>query len=230
MRVLFAVCALLLASACTTSRAMQTTLTAAPTPAGSTILIIQPDVELGLLTAGGVVEPRADWAQSARDNLLASFQTYVTSQEHTQRTLDPTTAMDGRVGQVLRLHDAVGNSILIHKFGALALPNKDNRQFDWTLGDGVQELAAGQEGANYAVFVTVRGSYASSGRVAAMVFAAALGASIPLGGQQMFASVVDLRTGDILWFNVVTAGPGDDIRTPEGAAKLVTALMGKSPL
>ena len=56
-----------------------------------------------------------------------------------------------------------------------------------------------------------------------------------VGGQQQldYASLVDLRTGQVVWFNVVSAGsqvPGikfGDLRTPEGAAQMVERLLGR---
>ena len=56
-----------------------------------------------------------------------------------------------------------------------------------------------------------------------------------VGGQQQldYASLVDLRTGDVVWFNVVLAKseiPGikfGDIRTPQGAAQMVDRLLGR---
>ena len=48
-----------------------------------------------------------------------------------------------------------------------------------------------------------------------------------------YASLVDLKTGEVVWFNVVQAGsqvPGikfGDLRTPEGAAQMVERLLGR---
>ena len=42
--------------------------------------------------------------------------------------------------------------------------------------------------------------------------------------QVAFASLVDLKTGQIVWFNTLAATSGD-IRTPEGAQKMVNSLL-----
>src|SRR5256885_15472436 len=48
-----------------------------------------------------------------------------------------------------------------------------------------------------------------------------------------YASLVDLHTGQVVWFNVVLAGsavPGikfGDLRTPEGASQMVERLLGR---
>ena len=54
------------------------------------------------------------------------------------------------------------------------------------------------------------------------------------GAQQLdYASLVDLKTGEVVWFNVVDASsqvPGikfGELRTPEGAARMVERLLGR---
>lgn len=53
------------------------------------------------------------------------------------------------------------------------------------------------------------------------------------GGQFAYASLVDLRTGEVVWFNVLQAGTQvaginmGDIRKPEGAAQMVDRLLGR---
>src|ERR671921_773499 len=37
------------------------------------LIVMRPDVTVGLLTAGGLVEPRADWTEKARANLLKAL-------------------------------------------------------------------------------------------------------------------------------------------------------------
>mgnify|MGYP006887600109 CR=1 FL=1 len=81
--------------------------------------------------------------------------------------------------------------------------------------------------ADYALFLYVRDSYASAGRVAVIVVAALMGAGVPGGSQVGFASVVDLKTGDIVWFNRLVRQAGD-LRTPDAAAETVRALVSDS--
>jgi hypothetical protein len=47
---------------------------------------------------------------------------------------------------------------------------------------------------------------------------------VPGGSQVGFASVVDLKTGDIVWFNRLIR-PQGDLRTPAAAAETVKALV-----
>ncbi|MDB5438410.1 MAG: hypothetical protein JWM33_837 [Caulobacteraceae bacterium] len=230
MRLLPAIAAAcLLLAACTTTdvKSVDNAMAVRPTP-GAKILIVQPDIELNLLTAAGMQEPRADWSRSAQDNVEAALEAAVKSRSHSLVRLDPDTAMEGRTGQIIRLNTAVGNSILLFNYGAIKLPTKTGA-FDWTLGDGAHALAD-TYGADYALFVHGAGSYSSAGRKALMVGMAALGASLPMGGQQAFASLVDLKTGKIVWFNLSTAAPSADMRTTDGATTLTASLLKDLPL
>jgi hypothetical protein len=74
------------------------------------------------------------------------------------------------------------------------------------------------------MFIFVRDSYATAGRQAAIVVAALLGVGLQGGTQVGFASVVDLKTGDIVWFNRLLRAQGD-MRTPEHAAETMRALV-----
>ena len=228
-----AVLALALAtSACTTTneRVAGAAQEAGP-PANAVILVVTPDVQLAELSLAGLPEPKADWSQSARDNFTAAMSGALTTRGHNAEAIDLDAYMSGRPGQVLRLHEAVGASIGLHSYGIYRLPTKGD-SFDWTLGDGAQEIAALAQGdeADYALFLTARGTFSSSARMAGAIGMALLGVSVPMGGQQVYASLVNLETGDIVWFNVSQAGSGVDMRTPEGAASLIETLLKSAPL
>lgn len=227
MKRLLIVVACLLAAACTTTNT-KTALSVTPPPPGATILLVKPDIALSLLTAAGMSEPRADWTEQGVTHVQASLERSLAASSHTIRVIDPDDVIDGRNGQLLRLHEAVGNSILLFEYGLVPLPTHDGA-FNWTLGDGAASLAE-QYGADYALVTFGRGNYASGGRVATFVVMSAFGVGIPLGSQQIFTSLVDLRTGQIVWFNVGVAGPGADMRNAEGAQSLVDSMMKDAPL
>ncbi len=193
----------------------------------SRVLLMTPDIQLALLTAGGVPEPRADWSTQGRDNLASGVSAFIERNGHRAAALDPTTAMDGRVGQIIRLHGAVSQSIGNGLY-VMALPTKKDT-FEWTLGPGVQELGTTYE-ADYALFVSGQGTFASGGRVATAVALSMLGVGVTLGSQVVTASLVDLRTGNVIWSNGVLAAPGQDMREPAGAAALIETLMKQAPL
>jgi hypothetical protein len=84
-------------------------------------------------------------------------------------------------------------------------------------------------GADYALFVYLRDSYSSEGRKAMMIGLALLGIGVSGGTQVGFASLVDLRTGDIVWFNRLISTVGD-LRTLAPAHDAVEELLSGQPL
>ena len=215
-------------AACTTTSTRVADKEAPKPPAGSQVLLLEPDVQLGLLTASGVTDPRADWSKAAKDNLAREIEGQLKTRAHGFKMADPEAVMEGRTGQLLRLNGAVGQSIILFSYSGMTLPTK-GKDFDWTLGDGVKALAE-QHGAQYALFVNAKGNYASGGRVAASIGMAMLGVSLPMGQQQVMASLVDLKSGKVVWFNVAVAGPNADMRETEGAKSLTTSLLKNIPL
>jgi hypothetical protein len=183
------------------------------------------DVELSEMTVGGVLEPKAEWTRTATDLLVGGLRaekqrmgfnlvefSSVKSSEAEADTLD----------QLNRVHGAVGKSIMIHRLPALKLPNKPE-QVEWTLGTEVR-LLRDKSGADYALFVFLRDSYASDARKVAMVAAAILGVGLAGGTQLGFASLVDLGSGDIVWFNQLARGTGD-LRSSEAALESIRLLL-----
>jgi hypothetical protein len=70
----------------------------------------------------------------------------------------------------------------------------------------------------------VRDSYVSAERVAMIVAMAALGIAISAGVQVGYASLIDLRSGRVVWFNKL-ARPYGDLRQPEPARETIEALL-----
>jgi hypothetical protein len=194
------------------------------------VLVMPADIELGELTAGGLLEPRADWTEQARTHVREALRRELESRraivlEYERPAGEAEQTADDRL---VKLHDAVGGAIVLHKYlPELQLPTKEGR-FDWSLGAGVKVLRE-RTGADYALFVVLRDSYASPGRMALIVGAALLGVGIPGGRQVGFASLVDLGTGDIVWFNRLI-DPAGDLRQADPARRAVKSLLAELPL
>jgi hypothetical protein len=196
------------------------------------LIVMRPDVSVGLLTAGGITEPRDDWTEAARTNVLHAIATRQAGHGGVT-TVAATRAEAGgdpiALAELDRLHTAVGQTIQAHKYTPLTLPTKAGT-FDWTLGEPA--VAYGKAtGYDYALFFHARDSFSSSGRVAlqALGFMGCMvGVCIvaPGGQQAAFASLVDLHTGRIVWFNQRTSTVGD-MRTADGADKVVAGLLDK---
>ena len=153
MKRLMIIVACLMMAACTTTAVRKTEALRAP-EAGARILLVEPRIQLSLLTAGGAPEPRAEWSQAAREHLQRHIQTSLSRDNHQFITGNTDDLMEGRLGQVVRLNEAVTAAIIAHEYtGYLGqkLPTKTD-QFDWTVGEGAQ-LVGEHFKADYALFV-----------------------------------------------------------------------------
>ena len=189
-------------------------------PAASRLVIVPADMELYSISAGGLVEPRADWTEQAQKNLAAALAREINRLGPNISRLTPE-QMD-EFSEVAALHRAVAGAINMHHFGNLKLPTKSDR-LDWSLGDAVAPLKA-KTGADYALFTYLRDTYASSERKLAMVGMALIGAFMPGGEQRGYASLVDLNTGRVVWFSGLDRMWGD-LRDGGAATETVEALL-----
>ena len=188
--------------------------------ADSRLLVLPADMELFSMSAGGGGTARGLDRCGAEE---------LRRRPGPQRKLlgARVTALDAaqadEFAEITTLHRAVAEAISVHHRKALMkLATKQDR-LDWSLGDAVRPLKE-RTGADYALFTWIRDSYASSERKAAMVVMALLGA-ISLGGEQVgYASLVDLNTGRVVWFNQLNRMSGD-LREPEAAVETVESLL-----
>lgn len=197
---------------------------------GTNILIVMPDVSLNILTAAGSQDPKEEWSQSARKNIDDSLLAAMKTRKYTTSSIDITTYEAPRAVQLVKLNAAVTDSIALNQVVLFKMPTKTS--FDWTLGDGVSSLVPADAATPpaYALFVRAKGSYSSGGRAAMMVGMAMLGVGMPMGGQAIQASLVDLKTGQVVWYQYMAVPAGTDIREPAGATSAVYDLLKKLPL
>jgi hypothetical protein len=187
--------------------------------AQSRLLVLPADMELFSISAGGVQEPRADWTEAAQKHFKAAL---LARPELGANRIEIADAELDDFAEIVALHRAVAESVWVHHINGLDLPTKDGR-LDWSLGPAVQPLQA-KTGADYALFTWVRDSYASNERKATMIAMALLGSVMFGGNQAAYASLVDLRTGRVVWFNDLDRMWGD-LREAQPAAETVEALM-----
>jgi len=206
------------------------------------LLVLRPDVTVGSLTTGGMVEPRADWTEQARTNILAALRAQQAGRGGNSTIVEHRNHLAGvpeqELADVERLNFVVDQSIVQHRYLGDYLPTKSGKGLDWTLGDDAVNLGR-KSGYDYALFIHAEDQVASTGRIALGVLGLAgcvVGFCAPnIGGAEQldYASLVDLKTGEVVWFNVVDAAsqvPGikfGDLRTPEGAAQMIERLLGR---
>jgi hypothetical protein len=206
------------------------------------LLVLRPDVTVSSLTTGGLAEPRADWTEQARKSVVDAIRAQQATRGGKVVVVEHRNEVPGVTAQELaeveRLNFAVAQSIVLHKYLGEYLPTKRGKGLDWTLGDDAVRLGQ-KSGYDYALFLHAEDEVASTGRVVLGVLGAAgciVGFCAPnVGGatQLDYASLVDLKTGEVVWFNVVLASsqvPGikfGELRTPAGAAQMVDRLLGR---
>lgn len=203
--------------------------------AGKTIVMAEPSIQLYEMQASGMLEPKADWTRQARQHFVAAVDGFLTRRgARLAPTLRPAAELpaDHRLRQLLALNWAVMGTIYTHSYLHVPLPTRGTarrKPLSWTLGPGVREIAE-RTGADYMLTLQITDSYSSKGRVAMMLLGVALQVALLTGGQQGgIATLVDLKTGDVVWFNVMTDQMGD-MRDAEGAAATARRLLKGLPL
>ena len=218
-----ALAALLLAAGAAQAQDAPATKTApgfTAVPPGAKVAIMPADLELYSISAGGLLEPRADWTDQARKNLSTAL--LARRGQLAAQIVQVTREQADEVEDVVALHRAVADAISLHHLGALKLLTK-NHELDWSLGDAVRPLAQ-KTGADYALFTYLRDSYASNERKITMIGMALMGGFLVGGEQDGYASLVDLHTGRVVWFSGVARAWGD-LRDGGSAQETVDALL-----
>ncbi len=195
------------------------------------ILVMPMDVELSEVSLGGIATIRADWTEAAQTHLKTSLDEFLAERNAEIVFYTPpaeTAGFKEDDEQLVKLFGAVANSISVHHYvPGFELPSK-KEQFDWTMGDTIDSISERYD-ADYALFITVKDSYATAERAAAIAVAAILfGVALQGGIQQGAAALVDLDTGEFAWFNQLARGAGD-IRTEKPAKETMTSLMLEFP-
>jgi len=200
-------------------------------PPSVRILLMEPDVLLSELTSMRGSQPKADWTAAGKKNVIQALTAFLKEKEDTlipYKEPDNDPASLSLHNQLIKLHEAVGETILLHKYNSgYELPTKSKR-FDWSLGKGTNPLRE-QYDADYALFIYLRDSYVSLKRGLDMFFGGLVGVSVQGGTQVGFASLVDLRTGEVVWFNRLLRSYGD-LRSPESAREAVQQLLKNIPI
>ncbi|MBI5255627.1 MAG: hypothetical protein HY855_03940 [Burkholderiales bacterium] len=105
--------------------------------ADAKVVIAPIDVELFSVSAGGVLEPMAEWTDAAQRHMKTALMARATSLGLGSLELSGSQADD--LAELLSLHAAVARSISIHHRGALKLPTKEDK-LDWSFGDVLRPL------------------------------------------------------------------------------------------
>ena len=130
--------------------------------------------------------------------------------------------------QTFKLIKMVGASIFTHYYiPSRTLPSK--KDFSWSVGK-TTNLMKEKFKADYGLFVTMADTHSSDARVALGIVTGLLFGYVPPPGIQIGrAYLVDLKTGDIVWFNHLAKGSFGDIREIESAKVALNVLLSELP-
>ena len=189
------------------------------------------DIELSELTAGGQLEPKAEWTVKATEAFTSALEKKL-NEKNAKLIVGEIPANDPQKAhtyyQLIKLNDVLAHTVMSHHFNAqLRLPTK-NGELDWNLGPGVQVIREDYE-ADYALFIDIQDVYVSKGRMGLVLLAAGLQLnpfmlmSLP-GFQEGYISLVDVETGDLVWFYPFSRRTGD-LRDHDSAFDVAEDLL-----
>jgi hypothetical protein len=185
-------------------------------PRGGSVLLVEPNVKV--YSEDAVLQ--ADRTETAISHMRAALLSKTAAMSLKARELSK--AQMQNAAEVSALHGVVGRSIAMHLYPPNRLASKA-AQLDWSFGEATAPLRE-MSGADYALFIWIRNAQANAGTgLAALAIGLARGKftdEVQVG----HASLVDLRTGRILWFDHVNRA-GRDLIEPASAVEIVSRLL-----
>ena len=190
------------------------------------ILLMPIDIEICELTIAGICEPNASWTKESKKNIILGFEEILKNKNASLNKYNKKD-QNNEIVQLIKLHTQMGQEIINNEYGSMELPTKEN--FDWSIGNKVKLLKKKHK-SDYGIFIFFRDQYSSTQRVIYNIVTAILFPGIiPIGGSQLaFASLVNLNTGDIVWFNGYYRSVGD-VRDLKSARDTVSKIFEEFP-
>jgi|GEM_PF-5651493 len=164
------------------------------------VLLLPSNLKIYNLTAGGSLDIQPDASTAAGHEADSELQRDVPTTGFQLLTM-PSLSADEQA----RVTESVG----LYRLASEDAKTVDNlggdwkqalQRFDYSVGPSLQFLKQ-RTGANYALLVFGADADSTGGRVAMSIFFAALGVGIAGGRNYMYAGLVDLDTGNIVWLD-----------------------------
>jgi len=200
------------------------------------VLLVEPDIRLHEVSAGGVVEKVDEWSRQASANAVQSLQAAV-QRQNLFELLSASNLTDTEKA-TLEQHAALYALVSSSAYGAQASPFEAWRQraatFDYTLGPGLKSVAE-RIRIDSVVFLVGTDYISTAGRKAAMVFgilaAALTGVVIAPAMAPAFMSVgvVDMESGDLVWYATDMSIGSSDLRDAEVMKGLIDSMVQTYP-
>ncbi len=195
-------------------------------PIEPAVLILPPDVLINVKTAGGTVEPRADWTETVVVKLDAALQQHL--YEHGVRFVEYGPQLLDQDVDIIRQTNVLLDAIELSQLRKTISGGRE-----YKLGE--DETARLREfGTDYALLIVLRSNRASGGRQAVAILAAIGGVAVDTSSATFRSALIDLRNGYIKWANfdiAALADIGDPVKSDEQRwAKAVEHLLREAPL
>ena len=236
VRCLAVACAIAVAGCATTGKttAHQSLSGAQSRPLPHKLLLLPADVRVHEVSAGGVVEKVDPWTQSASAHATTYLREIAAARGYELIESPPLSAQDrAALEEHIALYAMVAGSAYFAQNSQVAAWRERGKVFDYSLGSGLRDLAE-HTGADAAVITVGTDYISSSGRKMAMLFGVLLGAAsgaliVPQGGVAFISvGLVDLRTGDLLWFDTQQS-QNIDLRNEPDMRKAMDAIFQTHP-
>jgi len=183
------------------------------------ILLAQPDVRLHEISAGELVEEVDEWSKTASAHAAKSVEAFAQSSGLFE-LVDPAKVPDAeriKLEDYSALYALVAGSAYGAKHSMYSAWRDRASEFDYTLGPGLAGIADSQK-IDAVLYVVGTDYISSASRKAAMVLGFAVGLFVGkyVGPESrplfLSAGVVDMRTGELLWFSTEQHSGSSDLR------------------
>jgi len=200
------------------------------------ILLAEPDIRVHEISTGGIVEKVDEWSDKASQEATKSLESLAQSTNMFE-LVPPSRLTDAEratLEQYGALYALVAGSANLAQHSPFDAWKKRAADFDYTVGPGLADVAKNEK-LDAVVFLVGTDYISSSGRKAAMVAGVLLAAftgivAVPASQPSFLtAGVVDMHTGEVLWFSTETRSGSGDLRDPAYVKTVVDDLFKTYP-
>lgn len=194
------------------------------------VIVIEPDVEVKEVSAGGVPEKIDAWSLQAKQNLASALEKQLVSKHYFEKVVLPELSLESMatLNEHVALYDVVGQNAFFYGRAVFPAWEQKKKAFDYTLGNGLKDIGE-KTGADAALFIIGQDYVSSGGRKATRLLAAMLGVVLPPSPTFVSVGLVELKTGNVLWMNYLMAADSEDLRKATDVDEILTEIFSKYP-
>lgn len=196
LRRLVAACAILVMAGCAAPNVVYHSGTALPPPLHPKLTVLRPDAVVSLHTAGGLLEPRADWSENATQSLAEGVRSHLFD-----AGIDFTDAPAGTDDDEYAMWQSI--NLVLDAVELLTVKGAIGDARTYVMDKAQRERVAEATGADYALATIYRSNRGSGGRI---LVAMLPGTAVQVNSARFRCALIDLRDGHVKWANFDSAG------------------------